>query len=115
MPGLGDPIISIEVSRDGQWVLATTKTYLLAVPTMCNSGKTGFEARMGKEKPTPIRLALKTSDIAKFGIKKLNFRPAKFNNFTVGGKDEISIVTSTGDVLVTWNFKRIKRGLRPDY
>ena len=70
---------------------------------------------MGKEKPTPIRLCLKTSDIAKFGIKKLSFRPAKFNNFTVGGKDEISIVTSTGDILVTWNFKRIRRGLRPDY
>lgn len=115
MPGLGDPIISIEVSRDGHWVLATTKTYLLAIPTMCSNGKTGFEARMRKEKPTPIRLALKTSDIAKFGIKKLNFRPAKFNNFTVGGKDEISIVSSTGDILVTWNFKRIKLGLRPDY
>ena len=115
LPGLGDKIISIEVSRDGEWVLATTSTYLLVIPTKCANGKTGFEFRMGKEKPTPIRLALKTSDIAKFGIKKLAFRPAKFNNFTVGGKEEISIVSSTDDILVTWNFKRIKRGLRPDY
>lgn len=82
---------------------------------MCSNGKTGFEHRMGKEKPDPIRLVLKTSDMAKHGIKKLSFRPAKFNNFTVGGKDEISIVTSTGDFLVTWNFKRIKLGLRAEY
>ena len=115
LPGLGDPIISIEVSRDGQYVLATTLTYLLIIPTMCNNGKTGFEHRMAKEKPTPIRLTLKPSDVVKFGIKKLSFKPAKFNNFTVGGKDEVSIVTSTGDILVTWNFKRIRRGLRPDY
>jgi hypothetical protein len=59
LPGMGDPITAIEVSRDGQWVLATTKTYLLCVPTICSNGKTGFEHRMGKEKPNPIRLALK--------------------------------------------------------
>lgn len=70
---------------------------------------------MGKEKPDPIKLALKTSDMSKHGIKKLAFTAAKFNNFTHGGKDEISIVTSTGDFLVIWNFTRIKRGLRPDY
>lgn len=56
LPGLGDPIKAIEVSRDGLWVLATTQTYLLCVPTMCSNGKTGFEHRMGKEKPNPFKL-----------------------------------------------------------
>lgn len=115
LPGLGDPITSIEVSRDGQWLLATTRTYLLLIPTMCSNGKTGFEHRMAKEKPNPIRLALKANDMAKYGIKQLAFRAAKFNNFTVAGKEEVSIVTSTGDLLIIWNFKRIKKGLRPDY
>lgn len=115
LPGLGDPITAIEVNRDGQWVLATTKTYLLLIPTLCSNGKTGFDHRMGKEKPDPIRLALKASDMAKHGIKQIAFRAAKFNNFTVAGKDEVSIVTSTGDFLVIWNFSRIKKGLRPDY
>lgn len=56
LPGLQDPITSIEVSRDSQWILATTKTYLLIIPTMCGNGKTGFEHRMGKEKPNPKKL-----------------------------------------------------------
>ena len=56
LPGLGDPIKSVEVSRDGLWVLATTQTYLLCIPTMCQNGKTGFEHRMGKEKPNPFKL-----------------------------------------------------------
>ncbi len=33
LPGLNDPILSIEVSRDALWILATTKTYLLIIPT----------------------------------------------------------------------------------
>ena len=59
LPGLSDPIKAIEVSRDGLYVLATTQTYLLIVPTLCSNGKTGFEHRMGKEKPNPLKLQLK--------------------------------------------------------
>ncbi len=33
LPGLNDPILSIEVSRGALWILATTKTYLLIIPT----------------------------------------------------------------------------------
>ena len=56
LPGLGDPIRAIDMSIDGKWVIATTQTYLLLVPTMCDNGKTGFEHRMGKEKPNPKKL-----------------------------------------------------------
>ena len=70
---------------------------------------------MGKEKPNPIRLVLKPSDISKHGITNICFRPAKFNNFTAHGKEESSIVTSTGNFLITWNFKKIKRGMQPEY
>lgn len=69
LPGLGDPITAIEVSRDGEWVLATTKTYLLIIPTMCSNGKTGFDHRMGKEKPMPRKLQLSPQDINRYGIK----------------------------------------------
>jgi len=95
LPGLGDPIKSVEVSRDGLWVLATTQTYLLVIPTLCQNGKTGFDHRMGKEKPKPLKLQLKATDIAKFKIKSLDFKPARFNNFGEHG-EESSIVTSTG-------------------
>jgi len=56
LPGLGDPIKALEVTRDGMWVLATTQTYLLVIPTLCSSGKSGFDQRMGKEKPNPLKL-----------------------------------------------------------
>lgn len=46
LPGLSDPIIHLEVTRDSQWILATTKHYLLFVPTVQSNGKNGFESRM---------------------------------------------------------------------
>ena len=114
LPGLGDAIAAIEVSRDGNWVLATTQTYLLLVPTTCSNGKTGFEHRMGKEKPNPKKLQIRAQDIAKHSIRNICFKPARFNNFSAAG-EETSIVTSTGDFLITWNFKKIKRGILNDY
>jgi len=44
------------MSIDGKWVLATTQTYLLVIPTECKNGSTGFEKSMGKEKPIPKKL-----------------------------------------------------------
>ena len=81
---------------------------------MCENGKTGFEHRMGKEKPNPTKLMIRPKDIAKHAIKNVSFKPARFNNYTSAG-EESSIVTSTGDFLITWNFKKIKRGQLFDY
>jgi hypothetical protein len=44
------------MSVDGAWIVATTQTYLLVIPTTCESGKTGFQQSMGKEKPVPKKL-----------------------------------------------------------
>lgn len=96
------------------WVLATTQTYLLCVPTLCSNGKTGFDHRMGKEKPNPMKLQVKATDIAKHQLGALNFKPAKFNNFSSSG-EETSIVTSSGIYLITWNFKKVKRGILNEY
>ena len=65
---------------------------------------------MGKEKPKPLKLQLKATDISKYQIGALDFKPAKFNNFSASG-EESSIVTSTGTFLITWNFKKVKRGV----
>ena len=69
---------------------------------------------MGKEKPNPLKLQLKAQDIAKFRIRAIDFKPAKFNNFSANG-EETSIVTSTGNYLVTWNFKKVMRGVLNEY
>src|ERR1700710_1392874 len=39
LPALGDPIIGLDVSADGRWVLATSKNYLLLVDNLQKSGK----------------------------------------------------------------------------
>lgn len=114
LPGLGDPIISVEVSRDGCWVLATTRTYLLIIPTLCENGKTGFDHRMGKEKPVPLKLQIRSKDINKWQLSTVHLKPARFNNFDSSG-EETSIVSSTGNLLITWNFKKVKRGQLSSY
>jgi hypothetical protein len=50
LPGLGDPIIGIDVTEDGRWILATCRTYIIVIPTDLPNGNTGFEKPMGKYK-----------------------------------------------------------------
>ena len=71
LPALGDPIIGIDVSADGRWLLATTRTYLLLIDALQkegkNAGKLGFEKSFAKDsKPQPRRLALTPSHVAQF-------------------------------------------------
>ncbi len=68
---------------------------------------------MGKEKPNPMKLTLDPKDIIKNQIRVVNFTPARFNNGDT--VSDTSIVTSTGDFLVTWNFEKVKRGILRTY
>lgn len=58
----------------------------------------------------PKKLQIKAQDMAKYKIKSVNFTKARFNNYNVSNMEETGIVTSTGDYLVAWNFKKVKRG-----
>lgn len=111
LPGLGDPIISLDTTSDGKWVLATTNTYLLVVPTtLPDSDQIGFRARMGQQKPQPLKLQLRAQDLRALQIPNVRFTPARFDT-----PDEESIVTSTHSFLITWNFRKVKRGLLQSY
>ncbi|KAI8803463.1 VID27 cytoplasmic protein-domain-containing protein [Cladochytrium replicatum] len=119
LPGLGDPIIGIDTTENGRWIVATCKTYILLVNTeipsdeggVTGSGPTGFQKPMGEKKPHPKRLQLKPEHVAWMGTE-VNFTPAHFN---AGEGDEKSIVTSTGPFVITWNFRRVKQGKLWDY
>eukprot|EP00347_Sterkiella_histriomuscorum_P022900 403336735 len=113
LPGLGERIQSIDISQDEQWILASCQTYLLVIPTTISDGSSGFAKSMGKEKPAPLKLSLKPQDIIKYQIKQINFTPARFNNGDNIVED--SIVTSCGDLLITWNFNKVKRGVLRSY
>ncbi|KAK9707718.1 Vacuolar import and degradation protein 27 [Basidiobolus ranarum] len=117
LPPLGDPIIGIDVTASGRYIVATCKTYLLLIDTMIKSSSTptyGFEKSFPKnEKPIPKRLQLKPEHVA-YMNEPVNFTPAKFN--TSEAEDERTIVTSTGPYVITWNFRKVvKQGRLDDY
>jgi len=112
LPGLGDPIIGIDVTADSKWILATCKNYLVVAPTTLARGTTGFQTPMGKEKPVPRVLRLKPDHVNMMG-GDVKFTPARFN---VGEKEnERSIVTSTGPYVITWNFRKVKQNKLNEY
>ena len=121
IPALGEPIIGLDVSADGRWVLATCRTYLLLIDALQhdgkNEGKLGFEKSFAKDsKPRPRRLALTPSHVAQFQHETgapLSFTPAKFN--TGVDDKETSIVTATGLFIVTWNMKKVLAGRNDAY
>ncbi|XP_053993727.1 VID27-like protein isoform X2 [Hylaeus volcanicus] len=99
-----EPIVAVDVNNDGSWILATTKTFLVVFPTrLIGSTKNGFETALGKKKPAPRYLMLTAEDILNYQITTIDFAAAKFD------ASEESIVTSTGNMAVVWDFESVKR------
>ena len=113
LPALGEPIIGLDVSADGRWILATCRTYLMLIDALQkggkNEGKLGFEKSFAKDsKPQPRRLALTPSHVAQFHYETkvpLAFTPARFN--TGVDDKETSIITATGPFIITWNMEKV--------
>eukprot|EP00727_Mastigamoeba_balamuthi_P002059 m51a1_g11850 hypothetical protein (830) ;mRNA; r:485875-488973 len=113
-PGLGSPVIGIDVTGDGKWIVATCKTFLFVVPAVLGDGRSGFEKPLGKDKGIARRLQIKPNHVAMIG-GSVSFTPAKFNTVAGGGDKERAIVTSTGEFLVTWNFNKVKENVLDQY
>jgi len=121
LPALGEAIIGLDISKDGRWILATCKTYLLLVDSLQttgkNEGKLGFEKSFPKDsKPKPRRLTLNPMHIAQMQAETklpLSFTAAKFN--TGVDATETAIITSTGPFIVTWNLRRAIMGKSDPY
>eukprot|EP00124_Ichthyophonus_hoferi_P004164 Ihof_evm1s426 gene=Ihof_evmTU1s426 len=112
LPGLGDPIIGIDVSADGKWVLATCKTYIIVIGTESTDQKyTGFTKSISRQKPIPIILKVKPEHVAVMGCK-VEFTPAKFNTGDMG---EHYIISGMGPYVLQWPFDRVKRRYTQDY
>lgn len=113
LPMFGDPILGIDVTESGKYILATCKTYLLLICTEIpdSQGQLGFTKSMGAEKPIPKRLQLKPEHIAYMGAQP-SFTPARFST---GQSEEKSIITSSGPYVITWNMRRVKQGHLFDY
>lgn len=82
LPALGDPILGIDVSGDGRWIVSTTKTYLLLIDTMIGDGKhagsLGFDRAFPADaKPIPRRLQLRAEHVA-YMNDSISFTPARY-------------------------------------
>lgn len=82
LPPLGDPITGVDVTADGRWVVATTKTYLLLIDTLIGEGRyagsLGFDRSFPADsKPVPRRLQLRAEHVAYMG-HSVNFTPARY-------------------------------------
>lgn len=110
LPGFGDPIVGVDVSLDGEYILVTCPTYILVYKTVIGDGQhkdaLGFVKPMGEFKPTPKRLGIKPEHVQMMG-GYLDFKQARFN---VGPGLESTIVAATGPYVITWNFRQVKIG-----
>jgi hypothetical protein len=81
LPPLGDPIIGIDVTASGRWIVATTKTYLLLIDTLIGEGRyqgsLGFDRSFpASAKPMPKRLQLRNEHVA-YMNHEVSFTPAR--------------------------------------
>lgn len=117
LPALGQNFIGIDVTKDGRWLLATCKTYLLLIDLKIgkgqkNEGANGFEKYFDADKkPVPRRLTLLPEHLAQIsretGQSTIEFTPAKFNTPLAG--TETTIVTSSGLHVFTWSLTNIRK------
>ena len=81
LPPLGDPIVGIDVTADGRWIVATTRTYLLLIDTLIGEGRytneLGFDRSFpANAKPIPRRLQLRAEHVA-YMDRPVEFTPAR--------------------------------------
>jgi VID27 C-terminal WD40-like domain len=81
LPALGDPIIGVDVTADGKWVVATTKTALLVfdltIPEGKYAGQLGFDRSFpADKKPLAKRLTLTPQHVAYMG--EISFTSARY-------------------------------------
>lgn len=111
-PSIGASIKSIDTSKCGSWILATTSEFLLVVKAEYE-GELAYTKPLAKKRKPGKKLILSPEDQAKYNLLTLDFTPAKFNIFE--NSDETMITTSTGNLLIIWNFLSIKAGKLFDY
>lgn len=76
----GDPVIHLDTTKDGKWVLATFRRYLRLIPTETEDEASLFEKKVAfNDRPTPIKLDITLDDLQRFGIRDFTFLPAKFD------------------------------------
>lgn len=111
-PNLGGPIKSVDTTKSGSYILATTSEYLLLLKAEYE-GELAYTKPLAKKRKPAKRLTLTPEDQAKYHLENLDFTPARFN--ISENTDETMIITSTHNLVIVWNFLSVKAGKLFDY
>ena len=104
---LGDPILDLDVSRFGDFILATCEKYILLLPTF-QKGASAFEKTFLKtEKPVPRILRVDPRTLVRMGLEGVSFSKAKFD--VKEGRAESLVVATGRDCLVIWVLEDVLR------
>lgn len=104
---LGEAILHIDTSKDGQFILATCRSHIMLIPTF-QDGKNGFSHMFRKDnKPRPIILKVNPRSMARLKIEHLSYSYAIFDNKS---NRETLIAANAGQYLILWDLSKVLGG-----
>lgn len=112
---IGNPILHLDITNDGEFVIATTKDRVLVLCTLYvddkkNDTKNGFDGRMGKHKPSPLALLPSPAQVLRLGgANAVNFAKATLEG--VEGSEQW-IVAVCGAMICTWSMSRVREAVK---
>eukprot|EP00759_Apiculatamorpha_spiralis_P020776 PhF_6_TR26062/c0_g1_i3/m.36750 len=114
LPGLEKPIIGMDITDDGNYVLATCDKFLVVVATTFReedgSCANGFSNRMGAHKKPPVKLELTSQQIASVGgFQRVQFGKATFESNPTGSQHWI--VCNVGPLIARWDFEKVRQAM----
>ena len=113
IPCFGDPIRSIDITKNGDYLLATCDKYLMLINTLGEKGENGFTTTLKRAKKKPITLKISPEDVVSKGLGEECYTPAKFD-INKSNRETI-ITTSLGQYIIVWNFEDAKNDVKNAY
>ena len=109
IPCFGDPIISIDITKNGDYLLVTCEKYLMLINTRGDHDENAFTVTLKRAKRKPITLKMSPEDVVNKQLGEDNYTPAKFdiNKST----NETIITSSLGPYIIVWNLEQVKKGI----
>ena len=113
IPCYGDPIISIDITKNGDYLLVTCEKYLMLINTRGDHDENAFTVSLKRAKRKPITIKLSPEDVVNKNLGEDNYTPAKFD--INKSNNETIITTSLGPYIIVWNFEQVKKGIINSY
>ena len=113
IPCFGDPIRALDITKSGDYILATCDKYIMLINTRGENNENAFTFCLKRARRKPKTLKLSPVDIVKYGLQDDCYTPAKFN--LSNNNNESRITSSLGQYIIVWNFEDVKKGIVDAY